>query len=92
MSNLCVARDSSHKVKQRCTETNEDLNCTPRSSGSYPGLETSGNSTYTLGFKELWWLQTAPSLLVAASSPGLEVALREARARSARGSGRKLHI
>ena len=59
MSNLCVARDSSHKVKQRCTETNEDCNCTPRSSGSYPGLDTSGNSTYTLGFKELCLIMVA---------------------------------
>ena len=67
MSNLRVARDSSHKVKQTCTETNENCKCTPRSSGSYPGLETSGNCMDTLGFKELCviMVQTAPSVLVA---------------------------
>ena len=51
MSNLCVARDSLHKVEQTCTETNENCKCTPCSSGSYPGLETSANCMYTLGFK-----------------------------------------
>ena len=43
MSNLRLARDSSNKVKQTCTETNENCKCTPRSSGSYQSLETSGN-------------------------------------------------
>ena len=59
MSNLCVARDSLHKVKQTCTETNENCKCTPCSSGSYPGLETSANCTYTLGFKELCLIMVA---------------------------------
>ena len=60
MSNLCVARDSLHKVKQTCTETNENCKCTPCSSGSYPGLETStGNCMYTLGFKELCLIMVA---------------------------------
>ena len=43
MSNLCVARDSLHKVKQTCTETNE--NC--------------GNCMYTLGVKELCLIMVA---------------------------------
>ena len=59
MSNLRVARVSSHKVKQTCIETNENCKCTPRSSGSYPGLETSGNCMYTLGFKELCFIMVA---------------------------------
>ena len=98
MSNLRVARDSSHKMKQMCTETNESCKCTPRSSGSYPGLETSGNCMYTLGFKELCLIMVANRTLTIACSRtgwgsrltnckllpftrGLEVALREARAR-----------
>ena len=59
MSNLRVARDSSHKVKQTCTETNENCKRTPRSSGSYPGLETIGNCMHTLGFKELCLIMVA---------------------------------
>ena len=60
MSNLRVARDSSHKVKQTCTETNENCKCTPCSSGCYPGLETSGNCMHTLGFKELCLIMVRP--------------------------------
>ena len=73
MSNLRVARDSSHKVKQTCTGTNDNCKRTPRSSGRYPGFETSGNCMYTLGFKELCLIMVAnrTSLLVAAAHVGV---------------------
>ena len=73
MTNLRVARDSSHKVKQTCTETNQNCKYTPRSSGSYPGLERSGNCMYTLGFKELCLIMVAnrTSLVLAAAQVGV---------------------
>ena len=104
MSKLRVARDSSRKVRQTCTETNENCKCTPRSSGSYPGLETSGNKELCrimVANRALTALTVGCSLLSAqdrrifsnkcqsmkllegqnVGRTGVEVALREARAR-----------